>query len=381
MLVLSLFCTCLLLLGTNLSMWQRSIVTAFVQCLLWLVCPMFLMLILPTHLKITLGLGVLVMLGSCFRWPTRYFLPLSLSLAAGVYTWQIVSVHQENARMVAEFPLIKLAERLPVRPPWDAEPVLLPVAQDRLRQRENDLEDETKTVETQSRVRMFRQLHEESTRMFASNPGFGVMRMPLVITEWSLRRAMEKKDVPEQTSTSRPVSPSPSAWNVILTEQAPASMDALHTRGQHEFLKPERFGYVKNRQQVAGFLSHQFNEPLPAGTLTMQRLDLISLLLHEQPVAYVTNQLPKMEELRAAPTRPLELFESTALQALQRGDDLVVNESGDTIWLLGALRATKQCLECHDVKRGQLLGAFSYVLKNPASAAGRFEPSKSALSP
>jgi len=33
--------------------------------------------------------------------------------------------------------------------------------------------------------------------------------------------------------------------------------------------------------------------------------------------------------------------------------------------MLGSLRAAKQCLECHTAKRGDLLGAFSYVLHQP----------------
>ena len=31
--------------------------------------------------------------------------------------------------------------------------------------------------------------------------------------------------------------------------------------------------------------------------------------------------------------------------------------------MFGALRATKQCLKCHDAARGDLLGAFSYTLR------------------
>jgi hypothetical protein len=30
--------------------------------------------------------------------------------------------------------------------------------------------------------------------------------------------------------------------------------------------------------------------------------------------------------------------------------------------MLGSLRAAKQCLDCHNVQRGELLGAFSYRL-------------------
>ena len=36
------------------------------------------------------------------------------------------------------------------------------------------------------------------------------------------------------------------------------------------------------------------------------------------------------------------------------------------ILMMGALRASKQCLQCHDVQRGELLGTFSYeMLRDP----------------
>jgi hypothetical protein len=30
--------------------------------------------------------------------------------------------------------------------------------------------------------------------------------------------------------------------------------------------------------------------------------------------------------------------------------------------MLGPIRATKQCTQCHGCERGELLGAFSYIL-------------------
>jgi hypothetical protein len=40
--------------------------------------------------------------------------------------------------------------------------------------------------------------------------------------------------------------------------------------------------------------------------------------------------------------------------------------------MVGALRAARQCLECHEGRRGDLLGTFSYVLQRvPPRAADR----------
>ena len=73
-----------------------------------------------------------------------------------------------------------------------------------------------------------------------------------------------------------------------------------------------------------------------------------------------------MEELAEAPTRQLQPFEAIALAKLRAEEDLVVRATTNQIEMVGALRASKQCLACHQVTRGQLLGAFSYtVIRDP----------------
>lgn len=54
----------------------------------------------------------------------------------------------------------------------------------------------------------------------------------------------------------------------------------------------------------------------------------------------------------------------------------MIEESPDRLRMLGSLRTTKQCIECHSVRRGELLGALTYELvpeklepKGPKSAA------------
>jgi hypothetical protein len=70
-----------------------------------------------------------------------------------------------------------------------------------------------------------------------------------------------------------------------------------------------------------------------------------------------------MTELNQAKTRELSGFERKALQTLNDGEELAVDARLNRIHLLGAVRATKQCIECHEVNRGDLLGAFSYELR------------------
>ena len=68
--------------------------------------------------------------------------------------------------------------------------------------------------------------------------------------------------------------------------------------------------------------------------------------------------LPAMGELRAAPTRSLDKFESLGLTAVRHGDDLFISRDGETIRMIGAIRSTKQCVACHGGERGDLLGRF-----------------------
>jgi len=46
-------------------------------------------------------------------------------------------------------------------------------------------------------------------------------------------------------------------------------------------------------------------------------------------------------------------------QALDR---LRSDDAPNRIRMVGSLRAGKDCMECHSVRRGELLGAFSYEL-------------------
>jgi hypothetical protein len=97
----------------------------------------------------------------------------------------------------------------------------------------------------------------------------------------------------------------------------------------------------------------------------MKKLELVSLLKFAGPRVYLLDHLPRMDQLKSddAPTRALTKFEATALNPLRTKKDLVIKDEGNSIQMMGAVRAQKNCLDCHNVHRGALLGAFSYVLK------------------
>lgn len=67
-----------------------------------------------------------------------------------------------------------------------------------------------------------------------------------------------------------------------------------------------------------------------------------------------------------APTRELDGFEAAAIRRLLAGEDVATEETLNRIRMVGAVRANVACLECHNVQRGQLLGAFTYeLLRDP----------------
>jgi hypothetical protein len=246
-----------------------------------------------------------------------------------------------------------------------------------------------------ARARSLAMLHSDQAEQFISRDGMGVSRM--VIEPSTIY--LELPDaapiaLPEVGSASAEEEP---GERVALPRQGGKgpgfkggmpSLDLLatfHQGGLFNFLSPGSFGHVRDRDHVAGFRAHQFRhmpelaDPrVPAQQAAKQkerwevrRLELVSLLKYEEPAVYVSEYLPRMDALQKAVTRPLTSFEEKALKELRKGEDLVAEATAAQIRMMGSLRASKQCLACHDVKRGELLGAFSYKLGRSSVKGGR----------
>jgi hypothetical protein len=121
---------------------------------------------------------------------------------------------------------------------------------------------------------------------------------------------------------------------------------------------------------VKGFEGHQFcsmprlePDENEIERWTVQSLELVSLLKYAESAVYLSEYLPRMDELREAPTRKLNSFELHALASLRRGEDLVVESDPNEIRMLGSIRAVNVCTSCHEANRSDLLGAFSYRLR------------------
>ena len=201
-------------------------------------------------------------------------------------------------------------------------------------------------------------LHERSVDEFVDSPGFGVGRLRTFDNPEGYYKRGYREPIPEP-GLGPDFSP-PDVWNPVTIPHA----DEFHTDSVVDFTHPGGFGWVKDRQNVAGFQQHGFSKVPggPAAKWKVGTIDLVGFLLHETPRAYISANLPRMEELRDAPTRDLDPFEAEGLKELQGGEDLFVRGSERQVRMLGAIRATRQCLQCHGGDRGDLLGAFSYSL-------------------
>ena len=242
---------------------------------------------------------------------------------------------------------------MPVPQPANADSPLCEEAKDHLSSFEG-------IVQTDNwRTRNLRYLHEETVQQFVKSPGFGVMREIRGPTESGLKPSPRDASPPQTIGT--PI-------EVDRAESASAAYDAslfgLHQNSMLDFVNPTGFGFVRDRRHVAGFQSHAFSRfPETAKRWKVESIELIGLLVHPEPVVYKSSHLPAMDELRRSSTRALDEFETEAMTAIRRGDELVPGVRGDHFRMVGGIRSARQCVDCHGGQRGDLLGAFSYTLR------------------
>jgi hypothetical protein len=283
-------------------------------------------------------------------------------LAYAVVGWFAL---QDTRRLLAQFPYESMVERLPIAIQQPTKPLTQPQL-DGLAKVEDLIDGLPGFPHQHRREDALKRLHEDTVQVFASRPGFGVARMRP--WEWQLgsRRPSEPSPPQPGSRITFPWSSGELEQPTLeqKTELGDESFGNLHQAGILLFLEASDFGYFKDRRHVAGFRPHQFSAaPKVEQKWSLQTVDLIGLATHSQPMAYVSDNLPRMEELRNnAATRPLDEFEAAGLSRLRNGEELFVRDRAEGSRVLGAIRATKQCVSCHGCERGDLLGAFSYTL-------------------
>ncbi len=308
--------------------------------------------------------GVLWQLSRLRQWS---FIPLGCGatlLAYGIVgysAWQ--DIQRQLGSLRAHFPFESLEDRLPPRSASLTSP-LPDLASHRLAEWEAHLEKAYR--EGGYRIKNLQDLHEHALKLFINSPGFGADRM-------SRYSFPDNYELPRMVLT--PTLPQPgvrlsaaSLASSVESPMAPAAREELHkglwdTHGSSltDFGRLDTFGLFKDIEHVAGFQPHHFSKTPQLEHWQLQTIDLVGLVLHEQPAVYISEHLPSMAELRGSATRPADTFEALGLKVLQSGEDLFVRAGADGGRALGSIRSASQCLPCHGGQRGDLLGAFSYT--------------------
>ncbi|MEM9186041.1 MAG: hypothetical protein AAGB00_06035 [Planctomycetota bacterium] len=299
---------------------------------------------------------LIVLLTHPIRQRVTLRLAACLAVMVAVYAVALTDARRRTERfdaVRAQYPVVSLADRLPDVPDTAAPVALAPAIEENLSQLEAWSEDRLRYGR---RADSLRRLHTRAARQFTAATGFGLVRMPSIYLH-------------DEYFAAKPLDTEP------LTLQADDGLDLEPAQLEltARFFHPDAFGYVAGPGEAAGFTPHgvrrqrgyELNEVrfAEAARWRVERLELVGLLNHPEPVVYMLPGNPSMNQLAGAPTRPLDAFEAATLAKLLTSSDLEYLED-DTggVRMLGAIRAAKQCLGCHQVSRGRLLGAFSYRL-------------------
>ncbi len=362
MLHISLILSAVLLLIVNVFAWQRRHVLAKIigACaVFWVgfaIVPFFPVVFLQSLLIALAALGwrysrrgaFFFLLFSCAATLTAY-------VPAGIGIWKS---QREYARLRSLYPYESMVARAPKsrKISGDEAPSAKSLA------RLSRLDDSVSQDLNGFREWQLMRLHEEAVELFINSPGFGAIRM-IYTTEDSLKENLRESSVPNQPGVRLDEKWSPGELRALPTEADEALLGMLD-QSILDFVYAKGFGYFKDRQHVAGFLTHRFSKvPKPVKSWKVQSIELVSLLTHDEPQVYVSTHLPAMDKMHDTPTRPLDRFESLALETLRHGEDLFSSQTGEGVRMLGAVRSGERCMLCHGSERGELLGAFSYRLR------------------
>jgi hypothetical protein len=251
-------------------------------------------------------------------------------------------------------------------------------------------------------------------KRFVTNPGFGDARMWFRLVEDSEKPPTGWSEGDRGEPVTLPTTGdffSPSADKKGPTLPSVPALVRFHVDTAREFSRPDSWGLVKDKTQVAGFLPHAL-EFVPGGGIkraapgtpgklvpfrpnrqrgekepikdkdgeiieyplierwAVRRVELIGLLMHDTPVVYLNpeNKLPTMAGAKGAKTRAPTAFESGGLRDLSAGKETVIlDATTNQVRMVGAIRMANACTKCHEGARGDLLGAFTYdLVREPA---------------
>jgi len=343
-------------LRNDLQSWRT---TVLYYC--WIVFGMLSFLIPPMFLQVFVltGLGLVSLLRpwNSTRWLQWGFLLTTMAWGGGGY-WCYQSTERHYEELREQFPLVSFGERIPHPPSSCPEDVLMSEAVEaNLAGLERDLRHDWYSL----RAKFLEGVHEHTLHEFFEREGLGIERMPL---PYHLEEQVAQRVGPfPQIGPSWSNEGNVDLGNLRNAEQV-SGFDTIHRKNTVNFAFPEGFGFVRDRAQIAGFESHRFRGPLKSNeSWKIVHIELVSLLLHNPPVVYRSDELPRMDRVKQVSTRVLDPFEKAALARIKKGEDLIVADVPKGLRMLGAIRNARQCIPCHEGKRGDLLGAFAYSIQ------------------
>ena len=191
---------------------------------------------------------------------------------------------------------------------------------------------------TQAEKSGLRTLHRNAVEIFVDRPGFGARRLMLPL-----------EDV---------VSPPNSLYDADAPDRlAPETAKSA---------KPAKLAHFAVQDLLAGGQAGNIAAADAGEVWKVRNVQLVGLMTHREPVAYLEDRVVDVKDV---PTRELDAFEKSALEALRGGEAVIAEKRDRELWALGPIYAGRRCVACHD--KGQMLGAFSYRLER-----GPAEPSK-----
>jgi len=301
-------------------------------------------------------------------WPRRkvptvkraLLVSMSISLVSFVLACVLgISSHLELIELRAQYPPLDLSQRLIYEQQALDKRNATESDVNRVVDKWLDFEESYRDLDGKSWGNKFnlRGLHDKSVESFVKSSGFGVGRM---IPHKPTREDFSNLHFGEIHHQFR--------YGFTNTE-------GFHFRNVLDFLDPHTIGIQDREGTRVGFKSHAISRSVDTlrydvhGIGQLQNLQLVSLLKFESPRVYVLDHLPRMDQLSSdtVETRPLNEFETMALEKLRKGAVIVSNLDSidsesrpDKMSALGGIVAIESCLECHCVKKGELLGAFTY---------------------
>ncbi len=306
--------------------------------------------------------------------PRKVIIPVLIVAAVVPYYFRIEAmqkVRRQFDQLLADYPLESLEARLSFED-VASEARVVPASVEQLSPEVAGNLTKQADRFTHRRQWSLEALHENFEMQFAAAAGFGYMRMARVWPDDLEPEPVEIAKLPIAVSER------------LLGENGSDHADALHQTVAFDFLNLGKTGYVRDRRHVAGFQPHSPTDltstidnqrscgqpKVEVSHWQLTRLELVSLLRHSPPRVYVADSLPAMDQLDQFEHRAVTEFEETSLPKLYTEADVVTEQGDDRILMLGALRASQDCLACHQGNQGKLLGAFSYEFARYDSSDG-----------